>query len=91
MARRTIEIEGETWDIYPSGRVTFYARDEFGLVFENGTGSDRKRRVMRYSPQGAKRPDRALAELSDARLIEFFRQSQPAWTSPETRYTRTSG
>ncbi len=90
MARRTIEVEGERWDIYPSGRTTFYDRDEFGLVFEKGTGDNRVRRVMRYSPQGAKRPDKALAELTDSRLVDFFRHSQPAWTSPEIRYGRTS-
>ncbi len=89
MARRTIHIDGERWDDYPSGRVTQYTRDEFGLVFEKGTGRNRVRRVTRYSPLGAKRPDRALAELSAARLVEFFHQSQPAWTSPETHYNRT--
>ncbi len=89
MARRTIHIDGERWDVYPSGRVTQYTRDEFGLVFEKGTGGHRIRRVTRYSPLGAKRPDRALAELSAARLVEFFHQSQPAWTSPETHYNRT--
>ncbi len=89
MARRTIHVEGETWNVYPSGRVTQYTRDEFGLVFEKGTGSERVRRVMRYSPLGAKRPDQALSELSVTRLVEFFHQSQPAWTSPETHYDGT--
>lgn len=88
MARRTIEVDGERWEIYPSGRVTVYDRDEFGLVFEKGTGPHRVRRVTRYSPLGARRPDKALAELSDARLREFFAQSQPAWTSPETCYAK---
>jgi len=86
MARRTIEVEGDRWNVYPSGRTTHYDRDEFGLVFEKGTGENRVRRVTRYSPLGAKRPDKALAELTDSRLVEFFRHSQPAWTSPETRY-----
>ena len=88
MARRSIEVSGERWEVYPSGRVTQYSRDEFALVFEKGTGPDRVRRVMRYSPLGARRPDRALADLSDQRLAEFFRTSQPAWTSPEVRYAR---
>lgn len=86
MARRIIEINGERWAVYPSGRVTMYDRDEFGLVFEKGTGPDRVRRVTRFSPLGARRWDAALAELSPARLEELFRQSQPAWTSPETGY-----
>jgi hypothetical protein len=87
MARRTIEIDGDVWAVYPSGRVTAYDRDEFGLVFEKGTGTDRVQRVTRYSPGGARRPDKALAELADRRLVELFAQSQPAWTSPEAKYT----
>jgi hypothetical protein len=67
-----------------------YDRDEFGLVFENGTGPARVRRVTRYAPIGARRRDAALAELPDARLVELFQQSQPAWTSPETAYARPS-
>lgn len=86
MARRTIEIDGERWRVYPSGRVTQYGRDEFGLVFENGTGPDRVRRVTRFSPQGARRWDVALAGLSDASLVQLFRSSQVGRTSPEIRY-----
>lgn len=85
--RRTIEIDGDEWDVYPSGRITFYSRDEFGLIFETGTGADRVRRATRYSPLGARRPDRALAELSDPQLRALFATSQPAWTSPVTEYT----
>lgn len=88
MARRTIEAAGERWEVYPSGRVTVYDRDEFGLVFEKGTGPGRVRRVTRYSPMGARRWDAALAELADTQLLELFHQSQPAWTSPETGYGR---
>jgi hypothetical protein len=87
VARRSLEVDGERWEVYPSGRMTVYERDEFGLVFEKGTGPARVRRVTRFSPQGARRWDAALAELSDTRLMEFFRQSQPAWTSPETGYS----
>lgn len=88
MARRTIEVDGEEWHVYPSGRVTVYDRDEFGLVFEKGTGPYRVRRVTRFSPIGARRRDAALAELSDERLLEYLRQSQPAQTSPEILYGR---
>jgi hypothetical protein len=86
MARRTIVIDGEAWYVYPSGRVTAYERDEFGLVFEKGTGADRIRRVTRFSPTGARRWDVALTELSDARLQQYFSESQPASTSPEISY-----
>ena len=88
--RRSVDIDGDHWAVYPSGRITFYSGDEFGLVFEKGTGPDRVRRVTRYSPIGARRPDRALAELSDLQLFELFRVSQPAWTSPVTSYDQTT-
>lgn len=88
MGRRVIEVDGERWKVYPSGRITFYDRDEFGLVFERGTGSSREQRVTRYSPLGARRRDAALAELTEQQLVELFRQSQPARTSPEVRYGR---
>jgi hypothetical protein len=58
MTRRTVQIDGERWHVYPSGRVTAYDRDEFGLVFEKGTGPQRVRRVTRYSPLRARRWDR---------------------------------
>jgi hypothetical protein len=86
--RRSIDADGEPWDVYPSGRFTFYDRDEFGLIFEKGSGSDRVRRVTRYSPLGARRPDKALAELSDVQLATLFKASQPAWTSPHVGYAR---
>jgi hypothetical protein len=91
MARREIEIDGERWFAYPSGRVTVYDRDEFGVVFEKGTGPDRVRRVTRYSPLGARRWDLALHELSDVQLQSFFRQSQPPETSPEIRHGVRTG
>ncbi len=86
MARRTIEVDGEMWQVYPSGRVTAYDRDEFGLVFEKGSGPDRVRRVTRYSPIGTRRWDVALQELTGLQLLELFRQSQPGAMSPEIAY-----
>ncbi|HLB38565.1 MAG TPA: hypothetical protein VJL31_18490 [Gemmatimonadales bacterium] len=91
MARRTIAVDGERWVVYPAGRVTVYDRDEFGLVFERGDGADRVRRVTRYAPLGARRWDVALMELSDRELATLFRQSQPAWTSPEAHYDKRAG
>lgn len=86
MARRIIEVDGERWEVFPSGRVTVYGRDQFGLIFERGTGPQRRLRVTRYSPVGARSPERAFAELSDRELVELFRQSQPSWTAPEAAY-----
>ena len=88
MARRTIDVDGVGWYVYPSGRVTPYTRDEFGLVFERGTGPTRERRVTRFSPGGVKRWDAALAGLSDRRLRDLFATAQAAGTSPETGYGR---
>jgi len=86
MARRTIEIDGEHWRVYPSGRVTAYDRDEFGIVFELGSGANRLRRFTRFSPIGSRRRDAALRQLSDAQLRTYFQQSQPERTSPEAGY-----
>jgi hypothetical protein len=88
MARRIIEIEGERWYVYPSGRVTSYTHDELGLVFEKGTGPDLVRRVTRFRSLGASSRDAALVDLSDAQLVEYYRQSQGDRTSPEVRYGR---
>jgi hypothetical protein len=86
MARRTLTVDGTRWEAYPSGRVTVYGRDQFGLLFEQGTGTQRRRRVTHFSPVGARSPDRAFLELSERELLELFRQSQPAWTAPEADY-----
>jgi hypothetical protein len=86
MARRTIVVDGETWEAYPSGRSTVYGQDEYGLVFELGTGPGRRRRYVRYSPLGSRRRDASLREVPQRRLVELFRESQPAWTAPEGAY-----
>ena len=86
MSRRTIVVDSNIWKVYTAGRVSVYGKDEFGLVFELGTGPDRKRRFTRYSPLGSKGTDAALAELSERQLLDLFHQSQPAWTSPESAY-----
>jgi hypothetical protein len=83
---RAMTIYSERWEVYHSGRVTVYGRDQFGLIFERGTGPQRTRRVTHYSPRGARSPDRAFAELSERELVELFHQSQPAWTAPEVDY-----
>ena len=86
MARRSFVLNGEGWEVYPSGRITVYGRDQFGLIFEFGTGPERRRRVTHFSPIGSRSPDRAFAELSERDVLELFQQSQPAWTAPEVDY-----
>ena len=86
MPFRTITIDGKTWRVMPSGRVTSYPQDEFGLAFVHGVGPARQMRVTRYSPQQTRSREQALAELPEERLRELFASSQPGETSPEAGY-----
>jgi hypothetical protein len=86
MPRSIIEVGGEQWNAQASGRVTQYVKDELGLVFSRGTGANRERRVIRFSPLGGNNPELALSQLSDAQVRDLFAHSQPAWTAPETGY-----
>ncbi len=86
MPTRAITHGGRSWSVMPSGRVTQYDRDEFALLFTSGTGEDREVRVTRYSPQGTRSREQALAEMSDADLARLFEQSQSSEFSPEAGY-----
>jgi hypothetical protein len=86
--RRIIEVDGETWQVTASGRLTQYTKDEFGLVFTRGTGPDRERRLARYSPLGPQSRELSLAQLTDDELRSLLAHSQPSWTAPETGYRR---
>ena len=86
MPTRTITVDGRSWRVLPSGFVTQYDLDEFGLLFVTGEGDAREVRVTRYSPQTARSREQSLADLSDERLADLLRQSQPSDTSPEAGY-----
>jgi hypothetical protein len=88
MAFRTISTDGKTWRVFPSGFVTQYDRDEFGLMFVHGDGDARDVRVTRYSPKGARSREQAFAQLTDTDLLQLFQQSQPSFTSPEAGYVK---
>jgi hypothetical protein len=88
MPGRTIAIDGHAWEVGPTGRVTQYGRDEFGLLFHRVGGGPGALRVVRYAPLGARAPEDSLAELSDHELAELWHRSQPSWTAPETGYQR---
>jgi hypothetical protein len=88
MPTRTISADGKEWRVFPSGYVTQYEHDEFGLMFIAGTGANREVRVTRYSPQGVRSREQSLAELSDTELTRLFAQSQPSFTSPEAGYAK---
>jgi hypothetical protein len=86
MPTRRVEIDGQSWQVYPSGYITQYDGDEFGLIFVHGTADERVVRVTRYSPAGTRSREQSLAELGDADLRGLFRMSQPSTTSPEAGY-----
>ena len=86
MPTRRLEIEGPSWEVYPSGYVTQSTADEFGLLFLHGAGADRVVRVTRYAPVGVKAREQSLALLSDAELRRLFNLSQPSTRSPEAGY-----
>ena len=88
MPTRTISAEGKEWRVFPSGYVTQYEHDEFGLMFIAGTDATREVRVTRYSPLGARSREQSLAELPETELMRLFRESQPSFTSPEAGYTK---
>jgi hypothetical protein len=86
MPTRSLKTGGKTWDVFPSGFVTQYDRDEFGLIFVSNDGGKREVRTTRFSPQGTRSREQALAEMPDEKLRELFEQSQPSFTSPEAGY-----
>lgn len=88
MPSRTLTVDGMSWSVVPSGLITQYDRDEFGLMFTRKSDSDREVRVVRYSPVGTRSREQSLAEMSDDQLLSLFVQSQPSFTSPEARYSK---
>jgi hypothetical protein len=88
MPARKINVDGQDWTVTPSGYITQYDQDEFGLFFAKGEGESREVRVTRYSPQGSRSRSQSFAELTDERLVSLFGESQPSFTSPEAGYSR---
>ncbi|HZE07265.1 MAG TPA: hypothetical protein VE110_00785 [Gemmatimonadaceae bacterium] len=88
MPARSLEVDGQKWQVSPSGYITQYTQDEFGLLFSRDAGNSREVRVTRYSPLGSRSREQAFAELSESQLRELFDQSQPSFTSPEAGYAR---
>ena len=87
MPSRMLSVEGAPWRVYPSGFITQYDHDEFGILFVRGDGAGREVRITRYSPTGTRSREQSLAELSDEQLRTLFTSSQPSDTSPEAGYT----
>jgi hypothetical protein len=88
MARRTIDVAGTSWEVASTGRVTQYARDEFGITFRRLGGTTPEIRVARFAPLTTRRSEDALAGLTEVQLRELWQRSQPSWTAPELGYQR---
>ena len=83
---RTISHEGVRWAVAPSGFVTQYVGDEFGLVYTRIEDERVEVRFTRYSPSGARSREAAFEALSDATLLRLFLTSQPGARAPEAGY-----
>jgi hypothetical protein len=90
MPGRRIVVDGAEWHVVPSGYVTSYDEDEFGLIFTRKAGDAGRGeiRVTRYSPQGARSREQSFRELTDEQLTALLEMSQPSFTSPEAGYAR---
>jgi len=88
MPARKINIGGVTWNVMPSGYITAYDQDEFGLIFTREVNGKKETRVTRYSPQGSRSREQSFRELTDEQIRALFEQSQPSFTSPEAGYAR---
>ncbi len=89
MPARCIRIDGREWQVYPSGFLTQYGADEYGLIFVHTAGPEREVRVTRYSPVGSAHTtgrEASLALMADEELLALFRTSQPSARSPEAGY-----
>ena len=88
MPARKIDIDGVTWNVMPSGFITAYDQDEFGLMFTRVVNGKKETRVTRYSPQGSRSREQSFRELTEERMKALFEESQPSFTSPEAGYAR---
>lgn len=88
MPSRKIVVDGTSWEVLPSGHVTQYDGDEFGLVFLRGTGDSREIRLTRYRPGATRGREQSLAELPEIALRELFASSQSSEMSPEGGYAQ---
>ncbi|MEI6813611.1 MAG: hypothetical protein WCL36_05460 [bacterium] len=86
MPTRRIHVAGQDWSVFPSGQVTQYDGDEFGLLFVRVTDDAREVRVTRYSPRGVRSREASLMAMNDAELHSLFAMSQSSENSPEAGY-----
>jgi hypothetical protein len=85
-ATRTISHNGTVWAVAPSGFVTQFVGDEFGLVFTRIDGDLADVRFSRYSPGSVRSRESSFESLSDATLVRLLGTSQPSVRAPEGGY-----
>jgi hypothetical protein len=85
-ATRKISHNGTVWAVAPSGFVTQFVGDEFGLVFTRIDGDLADVRFSRYSPGSVRSRESSFESLSDATLVRLLGTSQPSVRAPEGGY-----
>ncbi len=86
IATRTISHAGMRWTVAPSGFITQYDGDEFGLVFTRLDSDGADVRFSRYSPGSLRSREASFDALSDATLLRLFLSSQTSVRAPEGGY-----
>jgi hypothetical protein len=86
MPKRTITVDGHTWDVMPSGFTPSTTSTSSGSCSSAARALEREVRVTRYSPHGTRSRQASLAEMPEPQLVDLFRSSQPSEMSPETGY-----
>ena len=87
IATRTITHDGARWAVAPSGFITQYVGDEFGLVFTRVDDALTEVRFSRYSPGSVRSREASFESLSDAALTRLLSTSQPSVRAPEGGYS----
>jgi hypothetical protein len=83
---RVVEHDGSRWAATPSGFITQFVGDEFGVVFSRLGGAVDEVRFSRYSPCGARSREASFEQLSDSALRHLLQHSQPSLRAPEGGY-----
>ena len=87
IATRMITHDGARWAVAPSGFITQYVGDEFGLVFTRVDDALTEVRFSRYSPGSVRSREASFESLSDAALTRLLSTSQPSVRAPEGGYS----
>ena len=83
---RTVSRDGARWSAAPSGFITQFVGDEFGVVFTRVDDAGTEVRFSRYSPGNARSREASFDALSDAALLRLLITSQPSVRAPEGGY-----